>query len=732
MSENVYREISARRRRSFVSEDAGRKLDKLIANIDRYAILFDNPTEEQIDGFDFVPGVGMHTESERFRQKSDELRRGVFKILIMGKFKNGKSTFINAFIGRATMATKTTACTAVIATVEYGKDIDNVKVVYTEESQLPPRVMPIAEFQREFKLTPEDDRIIKAGGIIERFADVDHVEMQTDAEIFADGLTMIDSPGLEDRASCTKATLNFVPQANAIIFLLNAKSLFSEEERDYIATNFERKHADNIFFVINQFDLVPKSDRAEVMSKVRINLEDVFSDADGNFDEELYKRRVFPLSAHRALCARLNEPYDEIELNGQTVPLRAKLEDTGLLEFGGALWQFLNSDDRINALIGTTLRNMATSYQKAVQKVADDKKFRALDIEEREKRAQAAKKYLNAARQTIKDGEKAAHNRVDAISTRIFNSLLDFIDEELPERFEEHVRNEEVRATLGLSRILKLMGVGIIGFFKKDYAKKRAREILTPFVERVNAYVNDQIKMWSNGVSVLVRSEMLDMSSVMSDMLRKFNVEMNGMRNVLVTGFAVAVANEYDDAVSSTITPEKLFPDAGQILEEKFTEELSATFISHGMSLVFLVFMSALFNGIFFIVKMLIKLVMELELSTSKDVILSQMGNVVFRKLHESIEEQRSTIKQRLNEPFDKKIGAVVSAADSIMNDAEKNLDRLLRADDRNSAAVQNENERADRVLAEMRACIGAVYSEIHQHEPTEEEFNRLLVEARG
>ena len=113
---------------AFINQETKNKLEAIAKNMRNYAVLVDEPTKKG------DVGMGMPTEAKIFRENADDVQNGVFKVLVMGKFKNGKSTFINALVGKVMMAARATACTAVIATVEYGNDTDNVKVVYSDSS----------------------------------------------------------------------------------------------------------------------------------------------------------------------------------------------------------------------------------------------------------------------------------------------------------------------------------------------------------------------------------------------------------------------------------------------------------------------------------------------------------------------------------------------------------------------------------------------------------------------
>lgn len=277
--------------------ESSKKIQMIADQVRHYGILI-GPTDSDnyVPHLPCKPGLGMVTESESFLCTAKDMQKGLFKTLVMGKFKNGKSTFINAMLGRNLMAAKATATTAVIAVVEYGTHKDQVKI-YRNGSDVP-EILSLADFTNQFALNETDQKKIEEDGLCDRFSDVSHVEMESDDDLFKDGVQLIDSPGLEEANSRTKTTSQYVPKSNAIIFMLNAASLFSAQERNYIFRNFAGKQLRNIFFVVNRTDnLGPGQLEETVKPAVREVLSDVFARKDGVFDESLYDKRVFYTNA---------------------------------------------------------------------------------------------------------------------------------------------------------------------------------------------------------------------------------------------------------------------------------------------------------------------------------------------------------------------------------------------------------------------------------------------------
>ncbi|QLE56399.1 dynamin family protein [Nostoc sp. TCL26-01] len=66
--------------------------------------------------------LGFEQDIAYLNNVSENLRKGVFRLLILGDMKRGKSTLLNAIIGEKILPTGVNPCTAVLTIVRYGED----------------------------------------------------------------------------------------------------------------------------------------------------------------------------------------------------------------------------------------------------------------------------------------------------------------------------------------------------------------------------------------------------------------------------------------------------------------------------------------------------------------------------------------------------------------------------------------------------------------------------------
>lgn len=699
-----------------INQETKKKLSTIAENMRSYSLLVDEPAKKG------AVGMGMSSEANIFRSNAEDVENGVFKVLVMGKFKNGKSTFVNALVGKVMMAARATACTAVIATVEYGGDSNNVKVIYSDSSA--PKKMTLSQFTEEFALSKEDQQYIEDGGRLDRFANISHIEMQSSDDIFADGLRLIDSPGLEEATARTKATKEFVPKANAIIFTLSATSLFSSAEKEYIAANFAEKHMRNVFFVINRIDNLTEGQlEASVMPSVRTGLADVFIDKNGHFDNDLYDKRVFFTNAYGALCARTDEQY-KIILGKKEIPVDIEIEDTGMLEFENSLREFLNSSDRINATFNSTLQNMANTYQIAAKSVVDAKAVRSQSQEERLKNAVLAKEKLDDAVSEVERIRKTMKDSSGQIAKKVYLDLHSYVQNDIPREFAAIAQNEAGQIKFGMGKMMSLAGAMIS---RND---KKTAEIYKPFMDSIEGYIKTKLADWSDRVPTLIDSDLRDLEAELNAQFSDFDMNLEEAANLFAYGNtnapgakkmgfktglqnALALANwDVSLAVENTA--------AGGMTWTGFGKRAATQLgIDFGIAMIF----GAPFLAVALpleVVSMIIK-----SKKMGKDIINS-IGKTAFEALEKRVRDTEITFEEKIINGYTEKGELIASTAIQLVENQKQNMDKLIRENKMSDVEMMAENERADDTLTQMHDCVEAIYEELYGHVPTNAEFLKL------
>jgi len=219
----------------------------------------------------------------------DELVRRLdgraLRVLVAGEAKRGKSTLVNALLGRDLPPTGVVPLTAVTTTVRYGP-AEQLTVGFADGTtrRFPIECLP--------GLVTEQGNPANARGVAE-------VTLTTPAALLAGGAELVDTPGVgsvhaHNTAEAT-ATLN---RMDAAILVLSADPPISASERALLRRL--RSQAVRVFCVLNKTDRLTAAELAEAAAFTRTVLAAEFgadTDTDGDGDAGVV---LYPLSARPA------------------------------------------------------------------------------------------------------------------------------------------------------------------------------------------------------------------------------------------------------------------------------------------------------------------------------------------------------------------------------------------------------------------------------------------------
>jgi GTPase SAR1 family protein len=251
-----------------------------------------------------------------------------FRIVVVGEFSRGKSTFINALLGARVLPSSPKPTTALLNLIRHARN-ETYQIEFKKGT--PPRELTREEFAR--LIAPDEPIPGDASSKqayeqqVEYLATVDHAKVGYPTAFCQEGVEIVDTPGTNDLDATREAiTYDFIPRSDAAIFLLAANHILAQSEMDFLQERILAKDIQRIFFVVNFKDKLPGPEaEAKVMAYAREHLSKVVPNP-----------RLFLISAKNALAYRRS-------LRGEQVPgtVPASLEETGIGELEGALAQFL-------------------------------------------------------------------------------------------------------------------------------------------------------------------------------------------------------------------------------------------------------------------------------------------------------------------------------------------------------------------------------------------------------
>ena len=139
-----------------------------------------------------------------------------FTLVILGEFKRGKSTIINALLGKQLAPINVTPETYTINEISFGH-MQTVEAILENGQRVPLVLEDITRenLERRMKLFP---------------AKIANVQIKDNAPILKD-IRIVDTPGLSDLESLDKQVQEYIVNADAIMYAASCLLPFSETEQ---------------------------------------------------------------------------------------------------------------------------------------------------------------------------------------------------------------------------------------------------------------------------------------------------------------------------------------------------------------------------------------------------------------------------------------------------------------------------------------------------------------------
>jgi predicted GTPase len=294
-------------------------------------------------------------ENEEIAAALTRLHSGRFTLAVVGEFKRGKSTLINALLGQDILPTDVLPTTATLNRLVYGLE-KSVDIHYKDGSE---ERIPLEQLSA-YVTKLNDESTARAQSIREA---VVHFPCQ----YCRNGVELVDTPGLQDEAAMTEVTMQVLPQVDAAVLVISALSPLSESEMNFLE-QLGYGQAAKVFIVVSSIDRL--TDPSQV-DRLIAGLQRRLDKMDDSIRENLHPR-LFPVSAFQALQGRMNNDGDL---------LRASRLD----EFEAALARFLGEERGAAALLVPVQIGLAVAAQikKELERKVEDWRQRDAALQRR-------------------------------------------------------------------------------------------------------------------------------------------------------------------------------------------------------------------------------------------------------------------------------------------------------------------------------------------------------------
>lgn len=224
---------------------------------------------------------------------AEDIAADYYTIMVVGEFKHGKSTFVNALLGKDVMPRGVTPTTATINTIFHGHQ--------------------------------QKVQVLKENGTVDTFGSVDilnqftasqdfnsdeikYIKLFMDSKILKNRVVLIDTPGVNDLSEQrTEVTHQFLPRADVVIFMCSMTSPLKHSEQIFIEEQLLENGIDRTMFAANFADSIDEEEIEEVIQFIERRLENIVG-------KQL--ATVYPVSAKEALVGRLQNDEEMLRYSG--------------------------------------------------------------------------------------------------------------------------------------------------------------------------------------------------------------------------------------------------------------------------------------------------------------------------------------------------------------------------------------------------------------------------------
>lgn len=361
----------------------------------------------------------------------EKMQNHSFSVGIMGEFKRGKSTVINAMLGKEVLPADILPCSATLNQIKWDAK-PHAEVRFKDGSAKEVSIDDLADYVT--KLTETSER---------NAANVDEAVVYYPCQFCQNGVQIIDTPGLNDDERMNQVAESVLPTLDAIIMVIVPDAPFSISEADFVRNKVMFSDMARIIFVINKIDTVRERDRQRVIDAITNKIQSsvlekvatIYGTDSKEYQESRTKLggiRVYPLSARDALDGKVEADAELLDGSGmpefEKVLTRLLTEERGLLELVAP----------VNTILG------------AVKEAEDMIKMRRdameMDQQEFEKVQQEAIRQIEEVR--VKKSEEV--NRIKAQSKNLYGELLPNVDaiyEELQGKLLDVIDNYPLSAS---------------------------------------------------------------------------------------------------------------------------------------------------------------------------------------------------------------------------------------------------------------------------------------------
>ena len=264
------------------------------------------------------PGLDVANAATKARQKARELE---FNVAVTGVINAGKSTLLNALLGKKILGASNVPETVNLTVLKYAPE-PFAKVNFWSEAEL--KELGIAQdkddeiaqiyggagvkFESEtaqnlkvkFNAEGESEPKFESSGVseicseppasktvktdeIKRYTSADSkyakfvksVELYENLELLKDNVRIIDTPGIDDAVAAREELVRrFMPECDLMVHLMNVSQSATQKDLDFIVSSLQNSHAVRLAVLLTHADVLKQGELNEVAAYAKKSVEE--------------------------------------------------------------------------------------------------------------------------------------------------------------------------------------------------------------------------------------------------------------------------------------------------------------------------------------------------------------------------------------------------------------------------------------------------------------------------
>lgn len=237
---------------------------------------------------------------EQLTHMAERLRHAALQLAVLGQFKRGKSTLLNALVGYPLLSAGVLPLTAV-PTFLFGSASPTLRLKYLTGAVDEQDALTVEEMAAAIAAaTTEEQNPRNVKGL-------QRVDVGLSSNPWLRDLILIDTPGIGSTHSHnTDAALAVLPECDAALFVLSVDPPITEAEVQYLAAIC--RTVSRIIVVLNKVDLVERADQEKAMA--------FLSSVIAQRSAPQIDPRIFAVSAKLALAAKQDSDCGALDRSG--------------------------------------------------------------------------------------------------------------------------------------------------------------------------------------------------------------------------------------------------------------------------------------------------------------------------------------------------------------------------------------------------------------------------------